>query len=46
MGGIYMMLALVENATDSELTASGMYFVGFDAAGNRLETAYDVRGTP
>ena len=44
MGGIYMMLALVENATDSELTASGMYFVGFDAAENRLETAYDVRG--
>ena len=44
MGGIYMMLALVENATDSELTANGMYFVGFDAAGNRLETAYDVRG--
>ena len=44
MGGIYMMLALVENATDSELTAGGMYFVGFDAAGNRLETAYDVRG--
>lgn len=44
VGGIYMMLALIENTTESELTASGMYFVGFDAEGNQMKTAYDVRG--
>ena len=44
MGGIYMMLALIENTTDSEWTASGMYLVGFNAAEERLKTAYDVRG--
>ena len=44
VGGIYMMLALIENTTESELTANGMYFVGFDAEGNQLKTAYDVRG--
>ena len=39
-GGVRMLLALVESA--EELHVNGAYLVGFDADGNRLETAVEA----